>query len=226
MVIEAVVPDDWSLWFRINCGCGNCGTLVRWVTMTAKVFSLPLDGVYEDSVVKDGKEGIFVAIRIVKANGKHWLWGLLIIAFYPPSGGCCWGGGYHFWSASGENIVGIPTEACPFLERNFGLKNTLDVDGKERKNHHRHLWGKKGFLKSIAYEYTFEAERDRWAIEWCSCWCSIKDFLLTQREKYYQQRAGPHTKDFHQSDLLKGLITLQYFSYKAHFLQRLTLTVS
>ena len=41
--------------------------------MTAKVFSLPLDGVYEDSVVKDGKEGIFVAIRIVKANGKHWL---------------------------------------------------------------------------------------------------------------------------------------------------------
>ena len=140
MVIEAVVPDDWSLWFRINCGCGNCGTLLVRVTMTAKVFSLPLDGVYEDSVVKDGKEGIFVAIRIVKANGKHWLWGLLIIAFYPPSGGCCWGGGYHFWSASGENIVGIPTEACPFLERNFGLKNTVDMDGKETKNHHRHRW--------------------------------------------------------------------------------------
>ena len=44
--------------------------------MTAKVFSLPLDGVYEDGVVKDGKERIFVAIRIIKTDSKH---GLLIL---------------------------------------------------------------------------------------------------------------------------------------------------
>ena len=44
--------------------------------LLTKVFSLPLDWIDEDGVVKYGKEGIFVAIRIIETDGKH---GLLIL---------------------------------------------------------------------------------------------------------------------------------------------------
>ena len=44
--------------------------------LLTKVFSLPLDWIDEDGVVKDGKERIFVAIRIIKTDSKH---GLLIL---------------------------------------------------------------------------------------------------------------------------------------------------
>ena len=105
MMIKTVVPDNWSLRCRKNCGC--------WMLMLlTKVFSLPLDWIDEDGVVKDGKERIFVAIRIIKTDSKH---GLLILRVGSI------GSLDHFWSTSGENIVGIPTEACAILKRYFSL---------------------------------------------------------------------------------------------------------
>ena len=107
MMIKTVVPDNWSLRCRKNCGC--CSWMLMLLT---KVFSLPLDWIDEDGVVKDGKERIFVAIRIIKTDSKH---GLLILRI-----GSMWSLD-HFWSTSGENIVGIPTEACAILKRYFSL---------------------------------------------------------------------------------------------------------